>query len=182
MDELKLARMIATGDRGAMDQLVDAHYDGVYRYLAHLTRHRQDAEDLAQQCFLRARDKIATFRGDGSLRAWLFRLAYREYTHWRRRKTWLPWADAETTPQAEPGFEAVEEAAWLLDALAQLHPDQKQAFLLHEVQGFSVEETAVIVDSPVGTVKSRLHHARTRLGRAWAATQHEVNNELRYQD
>ena len=182
MDETRLAQKIAAGDAGAMDDLVDAHYDGVFRYLAHLTRHRQDAEDLAQQSFLRAQAKITSFRGDGSLRAWLFRLAYREYLHWRRRKTWLPWADAEETPRPEPGFQDVEEAAWLLDALAQIHPDHKQAFLLHEVQGFSVEETAAIVGSPVGTVKSRLHHARARLRQEWAAAHPEVNNELRYQD
>lgn len=176
--DMEIARRISLGDNAVLDSVVDEHYDDVFRYLAHLTRHQQDAEDLAQQTFLRAREKASTFRGQGSFRAWLFKLAYREYTHWRRRRAWAVWARPNLVQVVDRGFGEVLEAVWLLDLLEKLHVDQRQAFLLHEIQGFSIEEVSAIVGSPTGTVKSRLHHARAKLRQAWETAQLEVKNEL----
>jgi len=129
--------------------------------MLHLTRNREDAEDLTQLAFIKARENIANFRGGSSLRTWLHRVAFHEYTHWRRKHRRLSRLPEDLSVEA--GYQACIEGAALLDALHGLPPKLREAFLLFEVQELTLEEVAQVVRVPIGTVKSRLHHARTRL-------------------
>lgn len=156
------ARQIESGDAEAFRAFVDDHYSSVLRFMRHLTRGIEDAEDLTQQAFLRARENIAGFRGNSSIRTWLHRVAFHEYTHWRRKqRPILRLSQHEIAP--EPGFQACVEGAVLLDALHQLPAPMREAFLLFEVQELTLDEVAMVMRVPKGTVKSRLHHARLRL-------------------
>jgi RNA polymerase sigma-70 factor (ECF subfamily) len=156
------ASQIAAGDAESLRIFVDDHYSSVLRFMRHLTRSIEDAEDLTQQAFIQARENIASFRGGSSLRTWLHRVAFHEYTHWRRRRRpILRLSHREIAPEA--GYKACVEGAVLLEALHQLPDPMREAFLLFEVHEFSLEEVAAVMQTPVGTVKSRLHHAKLRL-------------------
>ncbi len=176
MNDMDLAKTVADGDRVAMASLVEQHYDPVFRFLRNLTRSQEDAEDLTQQVFVKAQTRIKSYRGGSSLRTWLHQIAFHEFTRWRRRRRLTSLVGIERTGQ-EPGYSQVDEAAWLLDALDRLNPALKEAFLLHEVQELSVEEVATVTGSPIGTVKSRLHHARSMLQKLWESTHNEESYE-----
>lgn len=162
MDDLEIAKKLSAGDPEAIDAFVRSHYPSILRLMQHLTRCSEDAEDLTQQAFLKAKSKISTFRGASSLRTWLHRVAFREFTDWKRshRKT-LRLVDIHAA--SDPAFSNLLEGAALLDALAHLPDPHREAFLLFEVEELSIEEISEIVGSSVGTVKSRLHHARKKL-------------------
>lgn len=157
-----------------MEAFVHEHYAFVLRFMLHLTRRIEDAEDLTQQTFLTARRQVGSFKGHSSLRTWLHRVAFHEYTHWKRRQR----KSEPLSPllaSHESGFAACLEAAELLDALHRLPAQLRETFLLHEVQELSLQEVANVLGKPVGTVKSRLFHARKLLR---AALEGEQENTI----
>jgi RNA polymerase sigma-70 factor, ECF subfamily len=162
MSDGAMVRRILSGDRAAGERLVTEQYPRIDRLLRHLTGAVEVAEDLTQQTFLKAWQALASFRGEASLGTWLHRIAYHEYTHWLRgRRDHAPLEEAGDLPdqQAEGSLEAM----LLRGALARLSPEHREAFLLYHVQGLSVPEVAGVMEVPLGTVKSRLFHARQRL-------------------
>src|SRR5207302_11450263 len=88
LDELELARKLSRGDHAAISRLVDVYHAPVYRFLKHLARHAEDAEDLAQQTLLRALRGAGRFDGRSSMRAWLMGIAFHEFTRWKRKRLW----------------------------------------------------------------------------------------------
>ena len=140
----------------ALDLFVTRHHAEVFRFLHGLTRHRQEAEDLAQRTFLRALDRIDTYSGAGTLRSWLLGIAYRKFTRWRRRRLLLPILADRPAP-GDP-FRDFAEAEVLRAEIGRLPEPFRAAFLLHHVA-----EVALALAIPEGTVKSRLHAARARL-------------------
>jgi RNA polymerase sigma-70 factor (ECF subfamily) len=164
-------------DAEALNQWVHRHYDDIYRLLRHLTRQREAAEDLAQQTFLKAIQALPGYRGEASQKTWLSQIAFREYIAWRRkRRLFLPLE--VLSPKADQNFKSVEDGEVLLSALHMLPSALREAFLLYEVQQLSIEEIATVTGSPVGTVKSRLHHARTRMQSLLEST---YPTEIRYE-
>lgn len=175
--DIDAAKRIEGGDLAATESFVCENYAPVLRFLRQLTGHVQEAEDLTQQAFIKAKHQIGSFRGDASLRSWLFRIAFHEYTHWKRRRR--PTTGLEIAPaHVEPAYDSVLEAEALLSALGRLPASLRAAFLLHEVQELTVKEVASVLGVPQGTVKSRLFHARRKL--SWLLEgQQEVENEVR---
>lgn len=153
-------RRIALGDPGAFAAMADEHRPPLLAYARHLTRSRDDAEDLVQDAFVRARAAADRFDGRATERAWLLTIVTREFLRRRRRRPWLPLLDRFALPSHE---RAVTDGEWLLGLLARLPEEGRIAFLLHEVQGLSMAEIATATEVPEGTVKSRLHAARRRL-------------------
>jgi RNA polymerase sigma-70 factor (ECF subfamily) len=162
LTDLDTARQIAAGDSIQTEAFVRQHYSSVLRFMRHLTRRAEDAEDLTQQAFLKARSQIGSYEGKSSLRTWLHRVAFHEYTHWKRRQR-ITLSLRHVPAQTEPGFEACLESAALLAALHSLPDALRETFLLHEVQELPIEEVATVLGKPAGTVKSRLFEARKRL-------------------
>ncbi|MDR3692342.1 MAG: RNA polymerase sigma factor [Fimbriimonas sp.] len=160
--DLELAHRIASGDAEATESFVRKHYARLYRFMHHLTRHVEDAQDLTQQAFIQAKNQIASYRGKASLRTWLYRIALHEYTHWRRKRRKTASLDS-VPPTYDPSYEACIEAEILLAAITRLPERLKEAFLLAEVEELPLEEVAKVLHVPVGTIKSRLFHARRRL-------------------
>jgi RNA polymerase sigma-70 factor (ECF subfamily) len=161
LDDLALTDALNKRDPAAARLLVEQHFDPLYRFLRQLTRHVEDAEDLAQQTLIRVHRNAAKFDGRVRLRTWIFAIALAEYRRWRRRRLWLPLLC--DTPSKGDLAENTADSEVLLCALSKLSPSMRASFLLHYVEGLSIEEIAVIEGVPEGTVKSRLHFARTRL-------------------
>jgi len=162
LTDKELAERIAEGDRDATEALVRKHHAALYRFLYHLTRRREDAEDLAIQTLQRARQAAGRYDGSASMSTWLHRIAFHEFTRWRRRKRWhLGLSHAPAIE--ERAYGAVLDGQILLEALSTLPDGMRVALLLTEVQGLSTQEAAVAMGIPVGTVKSRIHHAKERL-------------------
>ncbi len=164
-----------------IEALVYEHYDSVFRFLWQLTRHRENAEDLTQQTFLKAQSRLHTFRGDASVRTWLHKVALREFTSWRRKK-WFAGSLLRADTPSPDQYGLADEALVLSELLSHLKPALREAFILHEVQGLSVEEVARVTRSPVGTVKSRLHHAREQLQRHWDTSNKELSYEPQFKN
>jgi RNA polymerase sigma-70 factor (ECF subfamily) len=174
MDDATLAEQIQQGHKEAHDRFVRTHYESLLRFALCLTRNQTDAEDLTQQAFVRAIQKIDRYRGESSLRTWLHAVLFREFTKWRRSFRRLV-SIRKDHPIEKCPFDQLREAQVLLNALETLDPIHRAAFVLHEVQGFDVSEVAKALDIPEGTVKSRLHHARTRLRTKLEITTEEPN-------
>jgi RNA polymerase sigma-70 factor (ECF subfamily) len=161
MDDLELSKGLAAREPQAMDLMVDCYHRDVYRFLRHLTRHQQEAEDLAQQTLVRAIERVPSYTGAGSFRSWILGIAYREFTTWRRKRLCLPLL-GDRPDKADP-FTPIAEAEALLSALARLSASTRALFLLHYVEEIPIAEIALALNIPEGTVKSRLHSARQQL-------------------
>lgn len=173
MDDLELATALKRKEPHALEVLVERHHGDLYRFMRHLTRRKEDAEDLTQQSLIRAYNKIGLFRGESSLKTWLHQVAFREFTTWRRRRMIL--VPLKLLRGAEdPGYEQVDERETFLGKLHALPAELREAVLLHYVQQLSIEQVAQVTGSPIGTVKSRLHHARKRLALSEAPTQENI--------
>ncbi|MCX4992679.1 MULTISPECIES: sigma-70 family RNA polymerase sigma factor [unclassified Streptomyces] len=157
------------GDSAAVDQFVRALHRDVVRFVAHLSADPQAADDLAQDTFLRALGSLHRFEGRSSARAWLLSIARRAVIDSLRHAAARPrssdaadWQSAveRAQPRGLPGF---DDGIALLDLLAALPDDRREAFVLTQVMGLPYAEAALVSECPVGTVRSRVARARSAL-------------------
>ncbi|MFF5536442.1 sigma-70 family RNA polymerase sigma factor [Streptomyces cinerochromogenes] len=157
------------GDAQAVEHFVRALHRDVQRYVAHLCGDPQAVDDLAQDTFLRALASLHRFEGRSSARSWLLSIARRavidsyRYAASRPRLSDAPdWqlAVERAQPQDLPGF---EDGIALLDLLASLPDERREAFVLTQMVGLPYAEAAEVSDCPVGTVRSRVARARAAL-------------------
>jgi RNA polymerase sigma-70 factor (ECF subfamily) len=160
-NDLQLAAA-ATQPSGALDEWVHRYYDDIYRFLKHLTRHRECAEDLAQQTFVNAYQALSRFREESSMRTWLHRIAFREYIAWRRKRRLALPLDI-LRGYHDRRIDEIDGQVTLLGVLHQLPSAHREVFLLFEVQQLSVDEIADVTGIKPGTIKSHLHYARKAL-------------------
>jgi RNA polymerase sigma-70 factor (ECF subfamily) len=146
----------------------EAHKDAVYGFAWRMTRSPQAAEDIAQDCFLallRAPERHDPRRG--SLRVFLLGIARNlALKHWRAENRWGALDDDAFA--VEPLDAKGEIQALVAHAVRSLPPLQREALVLAEYEGLSLEEIAAAVEAEVGTVKARLHRARENLRRMLA--------------
>lgn len=153
--------------------LFDRHADGVYTLAHRLLGDRHLAEDVTQETFIAAMRNLGTYRGEGPVGGWLYRIAYRQAVAQLRRRRDLPadpatvadLADRATPPGASPEARllARELAAELDAAIASLSPPLRAAFVLRDVQGLSTAEVAIALGIGESAVKMRLARARDAL-------------------
>jgi RNA polymerase sigma-70 factor (ECF subfamily) len=178
--DLELVRRVQRGERAAFDLLVLRYQHKVVKLVARLLRDPTEAEDVAQEAFVKAYRALGSFRGDSAFYTWLYRIAVntaRNAMASRQRRPLDYEADLSESEQS-----AVEsrmkhgdtpEAAALSDeihrtvnrAIADLPEDLRTAIILREVEGLSYEEIAQAMDCPVGTVRSRIFRAREAIDR-----------------
>ena len=172
--DLTLARRAAAGQAAAWDELLDQYAGRFYNLAFQFTGSAADAEDLTQEIFLRLYQSLRLYRGDVPFAAWALRLSRNLCIDaWRRTRRerrvaavpeevlqWIPSAD---DPLAEA--QGREQLRAVYGALQEMPEDLAEVVVLRDLQGWSLEETAVSLDVPVGTVKSRLHRARLELAR-----------------
>ncbi|KPK65647.1 MAG: hypothetical protein AMK73_02330 [Planctomycetes bacterium SM23_32] len=163
------------GDVEAFGRLVERHQDHIYNAVYHLVGSEQDAEDIAQDVFMRAYSHLNGFQGRARFSTWLYGIMLNAVrSHWRRagprRTVSLEGAGDETRadPPATgdgPVRRAVrrEHVDAVRGAIAELEEEWREIIVLRDIRGLSYEELAETLDLPAGTVKSRLHRARAAL-------------------
>ena len=171
-----LALAARDGDRQATAAFVTATQRDVIRFVASLTS-SNDAEDLAQDTFLRAMKALPGFEGRSSARTWLLSIArHTVLDHLRsqsRRPSvaalpdWAAVADARQAP-AGPQF---DEQVLLERLIAGLDPDRREAFITTQILGLSYQDAAEVIGCPVGTIRSRVARARDDLTAALSVQQ-----------
>lgn len=172
MDDARLAELAAAarlGDDHALGALVRATQTDVIRLCA-LLGSPGDAEDLAQDTYLRALDALDRYRGDAPFRAWLFGIARHVCADHVRRRVRRQRLDTLRTPRREHTA-GPDEQVGVLDLLDALDPDQRSAFVLTVVMGLEYAEAAAVCGCPVGTIRSRVNRARDRLRALHAAAE-----------
>jgi RNA polymerase sigma-70 factor (ECF subfamily) len=168
-DDQRLLNSLRAGRSEACAELVRGHYQTVYRFLVHLTRDVHRAEDLTQETFAAAWERLATFQARSTLATWLHRIAYTKFIDGqraeRRTATLHERLSKSAFSPADP-FETVmagDESRRLYGALDELDAADRTLLVLHYLQGLSYREMALVLDEPNGTVKWRTSEALNRL-------------------
>jgi len=160
-----LVRAALDGDLQAFEQLVERHRDVVFRVVARLVAGDQEAEDLTQDTFLRAFHRLERYRGEAPFRSWLLRIAHNTavtYVTQAGRAATHPLDDDAVAPGGPADqLERRERRERLDKKLKGLGRTHRTVLVLRDIEGLSYEEIARITDAPVGSVKGRLHRARS---------------------
>ena len=185
MGDLELARSCAAGEVGAVRQLVSANNQRLFRTAWSILRSRHEAEDVVQSSYAKSLSAIGSFEGRSSLATWLTRITINEaLARKRAQERRLKNLEAEgvevleayrqqlargsyaPSPEAETAREQLR--SMLERAISDLPENFRTVFILHEIEGISVEEAAEALEIPTGTVKTRLMRARRKLQQALA--------------
>jgi len=164
-DEKQLIARCRQGDTRAYALLVERYRDRAYGLALRVVRSEPDAEEVAQDAFVRAWRSLADFRGDASFGTWLYRIVYNAcLDELRRTRDVVPLDTVRERPDPQPAVgERVATRRALADALAALEPADRAAVLLVDAQGFDYRSAGEVLGVPEGTVASRLNRARSRL-------------------
>jgi RNA polymerase sigma-70 factor (ECF subfamily) len=177
-DETDLVRRARAGESGAFEALVLAHQQFVYNLAWRALGDAREAEDLAQEAFVRAWLALPNFRGQARFRTWLYRivtnLCYNRLPRLRRELAALGEAAVlaqpdERQPDPAASLEAAERQAFLREQIDRLPESYRVLVLLRFQQDLPYEEIATILSLPLGTVKTGLFRARARLREALRA-------------
>ncbi|MFY1627843.1 RNA polymerase sigma factor [Micromonospora sp. WMMD723] len=163
-----LAHAAARGEPGALDALLTAVRPEVLRLCGRLLPHREDAEEACQDALLAVARGIGRFEGRSSFHTWLYRLtANRARSTYRAlRRRWQVEAGGVPLPDPpDPRRTSVVAGTRLdlLDALDTVRPEAAEALTLRDLLGLPYSEIATLLDTPEGTVKSRVHQARRQV-------------------
>ena len=185
LPDVEVARCCANGDVDAVRHLVSANNQRLFRVAWSILKNRSEAEDVLQSSYANALSAIGTFEGRSSLTTWLTRITInealaRKRVQERRRKhleaegvqvletyrEQLAKGSQAPNPEAEAARQQLRSI--LETAIADLPENFRTVFVLHEIEGVSVEDAAAALDIPTGTVKTRLMRARRKLQQALA--------------
>jgi RNA polymerase sigma-70 factor (ECF subfamily) len=148
--------------------LLAPHHDRARATARRLCRSNADGDDLFHEALLRALDHVDELRDQEKFRAWFYAVLLSVHRTRHRRnawRRWLPLDQARVEPAISDGAEAIEGAQRMARALATLAPEQREAIVLFELEGFTLEEVAALQQQSIPAVKSRLARARARLRR-----------------
>lgn len=183
MDDGELLRELQTGSRSAFEAMVYRYHGPLYAYLYRMLDRKPLAEDLVQECFLRAMEAFRKGHLPDSLRPWLYRIASNLCKdHWRKasyRSECLQDQPEMEYPAEETVasiFERQQERERVVEAVHRLSPEKRNLIVLRFYQELKLEEIARILELPLSTVKSRLYQSLGELHRflndgEWAAEQ-----------
>lgn len=170
------AARAASGDRKAFERLYRQHVNRVYSLCARMVADRTRAEELTQDVFVRAWEKLHLFRGESSFATWLHRLAVNVVLNERksegRRRERFEEEDAESGMDGYAGPVgggmplAPGDLLDLEQAITRLPPGARRVFTLHDVEGYKHEEIAEMLGVTTGATKAQLHRARMLLREA----------------
>jgi RNA polymerase sigma-70 factor (ECF subfamily) len=156
------------GEIAAFETLVERHRAVVYRVAAR-TVGSADAEDVSQDAFLRAYHRLGSFRGEAPFRAWLLRIAHNAALNQQARRTPEPVDPLTVEGRSEGGrtpaerLEDRERRKRLETKVRLLSPAHRMVLILRDIEGLSYEEIAQVSETPLGSVKARIHRARGEL-------------------
>jgi RNA polymerase sigma-70 factor (ECF subfamily) len=183
LPDLALVARAKTGELDAFEALTNRYEQRVYSLALRMLRHQQDAEDVTQQTFLSALENLAGFRGDASFATWLLRIATHAALKVIRKQKGLDTVSLEEATDEADGYETIPHPEYIADwrqspeqlvetneiqrlldeALAKLDEKHRLVFLLRDVEGLSVKETAEALGLSEANTKVRLLRARLQL-------------------
>jgi RNA polymerase sigma-70 factor, ECF subfamily len=164
-DRMLLQRM-STGDRAALNVLYRGYHGRLARFLSRLTRRPDIIDEVINDCFWIAWQKAGSFHGDSRVSTWLMGIAYRCGLKALRQHGDEPVENNDLLEQLTPDDDMDEDRElrdWLSKGLDHLSADQRVVIELVYGVGHTLDDVAVIMQCPVGTVKARLFHARVKL-------------------
>ena len=179
VEEMTLVNRARKGDLEAYDELVRRYQERIYATLYHMTSNHEDANDLAQEAFIKAFHALKSFKGGSSFYTWVYRIAVNKAINslkQRKNKLHISLNDldlnaehdpdlvalvSDKTPRRDAGLAELQEK--LNIAMQKLSEQHRMVVTLHDVQGLSHEEIAEIMECNIGTVRSRLFYARQQL-------------------
>ena len=178
-DERALVKRAKGGEMTAYDELVRLYQERIFATIYHMTSNHEDANDLAQETFIKAFQALKSFKGDSSFFTWVYRIAVNKTINFlkqRKNRTHLSLNDLDFNAEHDPDLVALisdknprrevnltELQEKLNAAMQKLSDVHRLVVTLHDVQGLSHEEIGKIMDCNVGTVRSRLFYARQQL-------------------
>ena len=178
-DESQLVDRARKGDLAAYDELVQRYQQRIYATVYHMTANHEDANDLAQEAFIKAYQALKSFKGGSSFYTWVYRIAVNKTINFlkqRKNRSQMSLNDldfnaehdpdlvaliSDKTPRREANLAELQEK--LNEAMQKLSEQHRLVVTLHDVQGLSHEEIAKIMECNIGTVRSRLFYARQQL-------------------
>jgi RNA polymerase sigma-70 factor, ECF subfamily len=172
--DVELVRLAQQGDRRAFEALVVKYQRRIARHVARYVKRAADVEDVVQDAFIRAYRGLASFRGDSGFYSWLYRIATNVALNSLTRNASPVLLDDEALEEQAEAFEpgvsdnenperslmARQIAEAVERAVARLRPDLSEPLMLYEVEGKSYADIAVMLDIPIGTVRTRIFRAR----------------------
>jgi RNA polymerase sigma factor (sigma-70 family) len=178
-DERVLVKKAKQGDLLAYDELVRRYQERIYSTIYHMTANHEDANDLAQEAFIKAYRALKSFKGDSSFFTWVYRIAINKTINFlkqRKKRTQMSLDDLDFNAEHDPDLVALisdktprrdlnlaELQERLNEAMLKLSDIHRLVVTLHDIQGLSHEEISRIMDCNTGTVRSRLFYARQQL-------------------
>jgi RNA polymerase sigma-70 factor (ECF subfamily) len=178
-NDLDLVHATQNGDISAFEQLVGRYDRKLLRIAEHVTRNREDSQDVVQESFLKAFQHLDEFREHSQFSTWLFRITINQaLMKLRKRRTTkevsldedfqaaegiLPREVADWAPNPEELFRVSELRDILIKTLDGLRPILRAVFVLRDIEGLSVDQTAEVLDLSPAAVKARLWRARLQL-------------------
>lgn len=190
-----LVKKAKENDLSAFEELVRIHQNRVYALCLQLSGNRDDAQDLAQEAFIRAYRALGSFRNEADFGTWLHRIAVNVCLNSRRKNGGRQTVSLDEPYQGEDGSEirhevageagdplrALEEKEFrglVRTALKSLSGEQRAVLVLREIEGYSYEEVSRMLGCSLGTVKSRLSRAREVMRRRMTELAREAGEDL----
>ena len=166
----ELIEEIRAGSDGAFERLMNRYERLVYRISFVYTGDQEDSLDITQNVFIKVHQKLESFRGSGTFKAWLMRITHNENVDWSRRHSRYRRHD-ELTIENSPSHEALQESELaqnenrdrLMRELPHLSPRQREAVMLKYFERMSIREISSILDCTEGTAKSLLFRGLEKL-------------------
>lgn len=177
-EDAEAIRRCQQGDKDGFDELVEKYHKKVYNLAYRFVGDSEEANDLAQEIFVAAYQNLKKFRGDSKFSTWLFQIATNRgknrFKYLKRRGHFANKTQTEGDEERDSYQRAIPDYSTnpetllagkqiqkiVQDAINELDPDHKEIVILRDIEGFSYEEIAEILNLPEGTTKSRLHRAR----------------------
>ena len=178
-EDIALVRRAQAGDLTAYDELVRLYQERIYATVYHMTGNHEDANDLAQEAFIKAFRALKSFKGDSSFFTWVYRIAVNKTINFlkqRKHRIQKSLNDVDINAEHDPDLLALishktprrelnlsELQEKLNEGLQKLSEVHRLVVTLHDIQGLSHEEISKIMGCNTGTVRSRLFYARQQL-------------------
>lgn len=174
IDTSQFLSALRHGDAEATGCFVDMYYEPLLRHLLRMLQDHQGAEDVCQELFVRAIERIDQVRDPKGLRPWLYRIATNLAHDYLRRRKDLPVSEISSADGLRDDVARLRERLYVADMLRTLSPDHRAVLVLRFYEDMSLPEISEVLEIPLGTVKSRLHYALRHLRRHLESEAEEV--------
>jgi RNA polymerase sigma factor (sigma-70 family) len=183
MEDQHLIKQVLRGEIRAFSALVERHKGMVFSICMSICKHRETAEDLSQEVFIRAHDKLASFRFEAKFSTWLYRIAYNQAIGATRKfqpkNQEIDTLDNVQESSIHDGLELLEmqdKKHYIQTALQQLPAAQSLVLSLYYLDGMPIKEVAEIVNDSEENVKMKMHRGRKGL---YSKLNHLLNGEMK---